>query len=228
MDVTEARRYIREHEAKTGDKLSFTAFVIVCLAKAVAAHSDVHAFLNWRNQLVIYKDVNVNTMIEIDLDGRKAPMPYVIKAVNRKTVKEVNREIRTVQREPKQSAESKFMRWFLLLPWPLRRVFYWVAMRVPQWLRGYQGSVLVTAVGMFGRGGGWGIPVANFPLVVTLGGIDEKPGVVEGRIEVREYLDVTVSFDHDVVDGAPAARFMREFRELVERGDGLGRRAKAS
>jgi hypothetical protein len=46
------------------------------------------------------------------------------------------------------------------------------------------------------EGGGWGIPMANFPLTVTLGGIAEKPGVVEGRIEVREYLDVTVSFDH--------------------------------
>jgi len=36
------------------------------------------------------------------------------------------------------------------------------------------------------------------------------------RIEVREYLSVTASFDHDIVDGAPAARFARRLRELVE------------
>jgi pyruvate/2-oxoglutarate dehydrogenase complex dihydrolipoamide acyltransferase (E2) component len=80
---------------------------------------------------------------------------------------------------------------------------------------------MVTAVGMFGKGGGWGIPVPNFPLTVTLGGVAEKPGVVEGQIEVREYLDVTLSFDHDVIDGAPAARFTQQFRELVEKGYGL-------
>ena len=74
---------------------------------------------------------------------------------------------------------------------------------------------------MFGKGGGWGIPMANLPLTVTLGGIAEKPGVFEGQMEVREYLDVTVSFDHDIVDGAPAARFTQQFRELVERGYGL-------
>jgi len=48
--------------------------------------------------------------------------------------------------------------------------------------------------------------MANFSLTVTLGGIVEKPGVVDGRIEIREYLCVTVSFDHDIIDGAPAAR----------------------
>jgi pyruvate/2-oxoglutarate dehydrogenase complex dihydrolipoamide acyltransferase (E2) component len=63
--------------------------------------------------------------------------------------------------------------------------------------------------------------MANFPLTVTLGGIVEKPGVVDGQIKVREYLDVTVSFDHDIIDGAPAARFTRQFRELVEEGYGL-------
>ena len=204
-----------------GEELSFTAFIISCLAKAVAANAEVQAYRNWRNQMVIYRDVNVNTMIEIEVDGKRVPMPYVMKAVNRKTFLEVHKEIRTAQRESRQSDELRFMRWFLLLPWPLRRVFYWVAMRIPQWVRKYQSSVLVTAVGMFGKGGGWGIPVANFALVVTLGGIAEKPGVVNGQIEVREYLDVTLSFDHDIIDGAPAARFAQEFRELVESGYGL-------
>ena len=93
-------------------------------------------------------------------------------------------------------------------------------------LREYTSSVMVTAVGMFGKGGGWGIPVPNFALTVTLGGIAEKPGVVEGQIKVREYLDVTLSFDHDIVAGAPAARFTQQFRELVESGYGLSQVGK--
>ena len=36
----------------------------------------------------------------------------------------------------------------------------------------------------------------------------------------REFLDLTVSVDHDVVDGAPAARFIRRLREAIEMCDG--------
>jgi pyruvate/2-oxoglutarate dehydrogenase complex dihydrolipoamide acyltransferase (E2) component len=45
--------------------------------------------------------------------------------------------------------------------------------------------------------------------------------VVDGQIEIRELLNVTVSFDHDIVDGAPAARFTQRFKELIETGYGL-------
>jgi pyruvate/2-oxoglutarate dehydrogenase complex dihydrolipoamide acyltransferase (E2) component len=45
--------------------------------------------------------------------------------------------------------------------------------------------------------------------------------VVDHRIEVRELMSVTVSFDHDIVDGAPAARFTQRLKELVERAGEL-------
>jgi pyruvate/2-oxoglutarate dehydrogenase complex dihydrolipoamide acyltransferase (E2) component len=54
-----------------------------------------------------------------------------------------------------------------------------------------------------------------------VGGVAWKPAVVEGRIEPREILNLTVRFDHDVVDGAPAARFTRRLVELIESGYGL-------
>jgi pyruvate/2-oxoglutarate dehydrogenase complex dihydrolipoamide acyltransferase (E2) component len=44
---------------------------------------------------------------------------------------------------------------------------------------------------------------------------------VEGRIEPREILNLTVMFDHDVIDGAPATRFTQRLVELIESGYGL-------
>ena len=58
-------------------------------------------------------------------------------------------------------------------------------------------------------------------LLMIVGGIAKKPGVVKERIEIREYLDLTISIDHDVVDGAPMVRFVNRFRELFESGYGL-------
>lgn len=42
MDVTAARERIREHERATGQRLSFTAFVVACLGRAVAAEPSAH------------------------------------------------------------------------------------------------------------------------------------------------------------------------------------------
>ncbi|MGY1726170.1 2-oxo acid dehydrogenase subunit E2 [Geodermatophilus sp. SYSU D01062] len=47
-----------------------------------------------------------------------------------------------------------------------------------------------------------------------------KPVVVGDRIEAREVLGLTVAFDHDVVDGAPAARFVERLVDHVESGAG--------
>ena len=84
------------------------------------------------------------------------------------------------------------------------------------------GSVGVTAVGMFGQGhSGWGLYPTRHSLDLVVGSIASKPAVVEGRIEPRQILNLTVAFDHDVIDGAPAARFVKRLVELIESGYGL-------
>jgi 2-oxoacid dehydrogenases acyltransferase (catalytic domain) len=110
-------------------------------------------------------------------------------------------------------------------PWPLLlptfRLMVWMAERSPRLWKKYRGTVGITTVGMFGKGAGWGIPLPSHSLWVTVGGIGEKPGVVDGHIATREYLSLTISFDHETIDGAPAARFTRRLKELIESGYGL-------
>ena len=48
-----------------------------------------------------------------------------------------------------------------------------------------------------------------------------KLAEVDGRIEPRQMLSLTIIFDHDIIDGAPAARFTRKLVELIEAGYGL-------
>jgi pyruvate/2-oxoglutarate dehydrogenase complex dihydrolipoamide acyltransferase (E2) component len=45
--------------------------------------------------------------------------------------------------------------------------------------------------------------------------------VVRGEIAIRDYLSLTISIDHAIVDGAPAARFTRRLKQLIERAEGL-------
>ena len=221
FDVSRARETIRKHKVQTGETLSFSAFVLACLGKAIDMNKHMHAYRSWRNRLIIFDEVDVNTLFEVEIDGKKTIRPHILRGVNKKTFREIHKEIRTFQQEHKSSRESKFIEWFVRLPGFARRLFLWVLFKNPQRIKEYYGTVLLTSIGMFGAGGGWGIPVPNHTLQLTLGGIAEKPGVVDGRIEIREYLSVTISFDHDIIDGAPAARFTQRLKELIESGYGL-------
>lgn len=226
VDVTTARRTLRAYQANTGTSLSFTAFVVACLARALDENKALHAYRNWRNQLVIFDEVDVAVMIEISLQKRTFPLLHVIRGANGKTMDEIHREIRSVQADPRRSpnfgrAAQHLMRWFLILPGFARHLVYRVVLGNPQWFKEAAGTVAVTSVGMFGKGAGWGLDLCNHTLSVAVGGIGKEPRIIDGRIAVREILNLTLSFDHVIVDGAPAARFANRFKELIESDFGL-------
>lgn len=218
FDVTLARTAMRRYKAQTGETLSFLAFFLSCLGKALELNKQVHAYRSWRNQLFIFEEVDVNALFEVEVDGRKTIRPHILRGVNKKSLQQLHQEIRTFQQGHHESQEASFIDWFIRLPGFVRRLFLWFLFKQPRLIKEYYGTVLVSSLGMFGAGGGWGIPVPNHTLQLTLGGIARKPGVIDDRIEIREYLSVTISFDHDIVDGAPAARFVQHLRELVEGG----------
>ena len=220
VDVTIPRQVIQEQKARGAEPLSFTAFIAACLGKAVDENKAVQAYRKGRNQLVLFEDVDISIMVEHEVEGQKVPLTYVVRAANRKTAREIHQEIRAFHKL--HTAE--------VLPIP-RLVQRWpgllllggrVLLRSPFYRKRSAGTCGITAVGMFGKGSGWGIPTATpHSLFLTLGGITEKPGVVDGHIAIREYLSLTVSLDHDIIDGAPAARFVTRLKELIESGFGL-------
>jgi pyruvate/2-oxoglutarate dehydrogenase complex dihydrolipoamide acyltransferase (E2) component len=222
VDVTEARSILRAHQARTGEALSFTAFLTVCLGKAVDEHKAVQALRQGKRKLVVFEDVDVATRIEHEVDGERYVVPYIVRAANRKTVREVHDEIRSAQRADARAELGRLG----LVPSALHKPFIWaftaIAERHPRLWKKTMGTVGITSVGMFARGTGWGIPVpAPTALMLTVGGIGEKEVVSEGRVAVREMLSLTISIDHNVVDGAPATRFTERLKELIESGYGL-------
>ena len=80
--------------------------------------------------------------------------------------------------------------------------------------------------GMFGEGLRWGIGLLYIHTVgLWVGAIAEKPMAYEGSIALRKCLHLTLSIDHDVVDGAPAGRFVGTFIKLLESGVVLDEKA---
>jgi 2-oxoisovalerate dehydrogenase E2 component (dihydrolipoyl transacylase) len=78
------------------------------------------------------------------------------------------------------------------------------------------GTITITNVGGFGVE--TGTPIINRPecAILATGLIAPRPWVVDGQLTVRQLMTTSVSFDHRIVDGAYAARFLAHLRDLLE------------
>ncbi|HSB64984.1 MAG TPA: 2-oxo acid dehydrogenase subunit E2 [Anaerolineales bacterium] len=228
VDVTEARRIIADYKQRTGETLSFAGFLTYCLAHAVDEDKSIQAYRKGDKHLLLCDDVNVGLMVERTVGEKTALMGHVIQGANHKTYREIHDEIRRVQTEPVPPGRGmpNWFRSLMLLPWPLSKLVLSLlrlnSRRDPTVSISMGGTVALTSVGLFGGGhSGWGLSPTLHPLGLVVGGIAWKPAVVEGKIEPREILNLTVTFDHDIVDGGPATRFVKRLLELIESGYGL-------
>jgi pyruvate/2-oxoglutarate dehydrogenase complex dihydrolipoamide acyltransferase (E2) component len=215
LDVTEAKRQLAGHDPP----LSFTAFVVASVARAAADHPQVHAYRNWRGQLVTHDYVDVTTMVEISTPQGPFGLPHVLHDADIRTVADLSAELHRVKREPSTSRSGQVLARAApigtRLPGAVRVMYAVMARSIA--VRQRVGTVAVTAVGMFAGGGGYGItPMSLMSMEVVIGGITQRPRVIDGEVTVRDVLDLTLAIDHNVVDGAPAARFAAELRDIVE------------
>jgi hypothetical protein len=218
LDVTDTRRAIRAARGAAGAPLSLTAYVIACLARAIGENKLMHAYRRGR-RLILFADVDVTTLIEQSVDGQQIPVPHIIRAANRRTAWAIQREIDAARvAPPLTNRQARWLPLWLVLPAPLRRFAWSRLLGDPFRRKRLTGTTVVTAVGMFGSGTGWGIPLTPHTLCLTLGGVTRKQVTVGGQTEQREYLCATISADHDLIDGAPLARFIHRLKGLVQGG----------
>ncbi len=231
VDVTEARHKIKDSR-HSGRKTSFTAWVIKVVADCVARHPGISAVnAPQRNRVVVFKDVDIAIAVEKTINGRRVPLPYVIRGASQKTFEEIHSEIEAARDQP-VADESQYvlgrqynrlgMKLVAALTWWLRlfgmRVFL---LERPQRMKQAMGTVMLTTVGMVGHTRGWMIPFSMHPLCIALGSLSEQPAVYKGDILKRQILHMTILIDHDVIDGMPAARFVDDLVKSLESAEGL-------
>jgi pyruvate/2-oxoglutarate dehydrogenase complex dihydrolipoamide acyltransferase (E2) component len=216
VDVTLAKRLL----AAAGPPASMTAFIAASLARAAAGHPKVHAYRDWRGRLVTHQFVDVSTMVEISTPQGPFAIPHCLRDADIRSVPDLSDELRRVKAAP--FSASSAARWAARyaplatrVPGVLRAVYAIMSRSTAS--RQQIGTVAVTSIGMFGGGAGYGLtPLTLMSLGLIVGGISQQPRVIDGQVQVRDVLNLTLAIDHDVIDGAPAARFAAELRELVE------------
>ncbi|MDP4090822.1 MAG: 2-oxo acid dehydrogenase subunit E2 [Bacillota bacterium] len=229
LDVTDARKMINEKK-KLGGKISFNSWLIKCISHVVEEFGQIHGVRKGRRKVVTFDDVDISIVIEREIQGKKVPLPYVIRKTNEKSISDICSEIRGGQKQSINDesdyvlGEKKsdfWMRFYYAMPGFIRRIVWRQIIRSPFLTKQNMGTVMITSVGMMGRINGWVIPTSVHPLCFAIGSVVKKPGVIDNRIEIREYLYITALVDHDVIDGAPAVRALSKLTKLVEGGYGL-------
>jgi pyruvate dehydrogenase E2 component (dihydrolipoyllysine-residue acetyltransferase) len=194
-DVTELvkiREEFKPQAAEKGVKLTYLPFIIKALLAALQAHPLLNASLNDEEEEIIVKKY-YNFGIAVDVpDGLIVP---VIKAVDRKSIYDLAGEIQVL-------AEAAKKRTLDLAD-----------------LKG--GTFSITNVG--GIGGRAATPIINYPEVAILAtmSIKDRVRVKNGQISALKTLPLCLSFDHRVIDGAEAARFMNDLVARLQDADFL-------
>ncbi|MFE3845961.1 2-oxo acid dehydrogenase subunit E2 [Thermoplasmatota archaeon] len=229
VDVTKGRDIIRNYKINHNKGISFTGWLIKCISQAVIENKIINTSRHGRRKTISFDDVDIPLPIERTFNNKQITMAYIIRKANTKNVLEITKEIRDVQEE-KIGNNSQILGQNLTLfekiildsPLFIKKIAIILTRKNALFRKKHMGTVGVTAIGMKGRFPGWAIPLGGATSsIIVVGGINKKPGVVNNRIEIREYLHLTITVDHDIVDGGPLARFVDRLNELIENAYGL-------
>jgi len=189
-DITQLaalRARAKEKAAQKKIRLTYLPFVMKALVAALQEHPYLNASLDdERGEIVVKKYYNLGLAVDTG-DGLMVP---VVKNVRGKNIFQLAAELEELSEKAR------------------RRTIDLADLK--------GGTFTITNFGAMG--GLFGFPIIHHPEVAILGmgKIHEKPLVVGGRIEIRKVLPLSLSFDHRVVDGAEAVRFLNTVIQLLE------------
>jgi pyruvate dehydrogenase E2 component (dihydrolipoamide acetyltransferase) len=189
-DITELEQLRARFGPKAeqaGGKMTVTAIALKVCASALKVFPQFNASIDMPKDEIIYKQY-INVGVAVDTDrGLLVP---VIRDVDKKNIVELAAELTQLS---KKARDKKL---------------------TPQEMEG--GTFTITNLG--GVGGTGFSPIVNHPEVAILGlsRSGMEPVWMEGKFEPRLVLPLSLSYDHRLIDGADAARFLRWIAEAFE------------
>ncbi len=181
-DVTDLDAVRRELNGKQSDvKYSLLPFILKAVCGQLRRHPKLNASIDPHKSQIIYKKYY---NLGFAADTPKGLLVPVIHGADRLSIAEIAQQVTELAdqgREGKLDVEK---------------------------MRG--GTFTVTNLGAIG--GTFVIPTINYPevAILGLGRASERPVVKDGEIVVRKMLPMTIAYDHRLVDGAVAARFLND------------------
>ena len=210
-DVTDVRKELKVLRRKNKAALSLTAYLLHCFTVTIDECKAVHGCKSWNNKIYVFDDVDVFFPIELADRNLK---PQMLRSANKKNPFALEQEIAAAKAKPKIAFDAK-QRFFFRLPRFVRDFCYNYWMKRPLARKQFFGTAYFSCIGIFPLGLGWGIPVPMHSIGMFVGTIENKVVMRKEELLQREFLSITITVDHSVVDGGVQARFMVRLRENI-------------
>jgi pyruvate dehydrogenase E2 component (dihydrolipoamide acetyltransferase) len=181
------KAHAKERAARKKIHLTYLPFMMKALVAALQEHPYLNASLDdEKGEVLLKKYYNIGVAVDTK-DGLMVP---VVKNIREKNIFRLAAELEGLSEKARNRTVDLAD------------------------LKG--GTFTITNFGAMG--GLFGFPIIHHPEVAILGmgKIHDKPMAIEGKIEIRKVLPLSLSFDHRVVDGAEAVRFLNTVIQLLE------------
>lgn len=169
------------------DKVTVTDMLVKIAARALKKRPDINVSLDG-DSIRKYSEPNIGVAVALD-NGLVVP---VVRDADAKPLSQISREIKELVTRAKAGQLSA------------------------EEMRG--GTFTITNIGGY-NSVDWFTPIINQPeaAILGVGRTVEAPAVVEGQVVIRPMLGLSLSFDHRLIDGAPAAEFLGVLIKLIEK-----------
>lgn len=192
-EVVKLRNELLSEEEAVGARITYTDIFVFALAKALKDNPIINASLIG-DEIRIWEDINIGVAVALEGEdeyGRGLIAP-VVKNADKKSLAEISQTIRALTekaRERKLTPDEVTGNTFTFTN-----------------LGSHEGRVDIAT------------PILNQPdsAILGAGAIVERPVVRDGQIVIRPMAMISLTFDHRVIDGATAGRFLARVTELLE------------
>jgi pyruvate/2-oxoglutarate dehydrogenase complex dihydrolipoamide acyltransferase (E2) component len=227
IDITDLEKYISE-KRKTGVKITITHFFLLATAQAIKEQvPEMNSFVQ-RGDIVRHKqlDATVSVLLQNGEMG-SVKMQNVDQLTMQQAVSTLTEEIKKSY-SGDENATMKMKEKLASIPWPFRGFVYQsikfltttLGVSIPSLGLSANnfGSFILSNIGTIGLDVGFPalMPSANVAFVLILGGVSQKPWVVNGEIVPRSIMTLAAALDHRVIDASHGGKLFKYLKKMVK------------
>ena len=219
-----------KHYKEQNIKISLTTITAKAVAVAIASYPPVNSVVRLGR---IYERKSVDIFLQVAPDDTGENLSGItVRNCDKKSLLEIHNEIKEKAGRIKSGSDKEFekvrktmdfipgvmMSGFLnFMSFLLYGLNFWSPILGSP--RDGFGSAMVTSVGMLGLQRGFAplVPYSRCPIVITIGKIEQKPVIKDGKIEIGDILPICATMDHRLIDGVGASKIFKAFSQYLEK-----------
>ncbi|AHF97243.1 PdhC [Desulfurella acetivorans A63] len=186
-ELVNLREQLLNKESELGVRITYTDLLVYFVSRTLKDFSLINSSII-DNEIKIWEDVNIGVAVALE-DGLIVP---VIKNADKKTLIEISKNLKDLSNKARERKLE---------------------------ISDVKGSTFsLTNLGAFGGGYRFETVIINQPesAILGTGGIVDRPVVVNKEIVIRPIMTYYLTYDHRVIDGALAAKFINKLKEVLE------------